>query len=159
MRVPIVGFRLGCLLLVAVVGCGDRNPSPVAAPPPLVEVAHPLERMVTEYQLFTARTQAVKSVNVRPRATGYLVKLGFKDGDEIRQDQVLFEIDPRPYQDQLAIAKGNVARLEGQKQYLQVQVNRYTKLVAKGAASQQDLDVYIGQSAETPAPWKPPRPR
>ena len=146
MRASIVG--LGCLLLLAAAGCGDRNPSPVATPPPLVEVAHPLERVVTDYQLFTARTQAVQSVNIRPRATGYLVKLGFKDGDEVKQDQVLFEIDPRPYQDQLAIAKGNVARLEGQKQYLKVQVDRYTKLVAKGAASQQDLDIYIGQFAE-----------
>src|SRR5271167_4610755 len=118
MRVPITLSRLGSLLLLAALGCGDRNPSPVATPPPLVEVAHPLERIVTDYQMFTARTQAVQSVNVRPRATGYLVKLGFKDGDEVNQDQVLFEIDPRPYQDQLAIAKGNVARLEGQKQYL-----------------------------------------
>lgn len=141
-------FRWNALWLVAVWGCGDRNPSPVATPPPIVEVAHPLQRTVTDYELFTARTQAVESVNIRPRATGYLVKLGFKDGDQVKQGQVLFEIDPRPYQDQLAIAKGNVARLEGQKQYLKAQVDRYTKLAAKGAASQQDLDVYVGQYAE-----------
>jgi RND family efflux transporter MFP subunit len=152
MRVPSFASRLGSLLLlagfIAAAGCEDKHPTPVEAPAPLVEVARPLERVVTDHEVFTARTQAVESVNVKARATGYLNKIAFTDGKEVEKEQLLFEIDPRPYQDQLDIAKGNVARLEGQKQLLKVQVDRYTKLVAKGAASQQDLDVYVGQAAE-----------
>lgn len=152
MRLANAYFRGGSLFLtvgfLALTGCEVKHPTPVATPPPIVEVARPLERVVTDYEVFTARTQAVQSVNIKARATGYLTKLGFKDGDYVKQGQILFEIDPRPYQDQLEVAIGNVARLEGQKKLLQVQVDRYTRLVAKGAASQQDLDIYIGQLAE-----------
>lgn len=139
-------FVLGGAIFTS--SCEQKNPSPIATSPPIVQVAIPLERVVTESEVFTARTQAVQSVNIKARATGYLTKLGFKDGDFVKQGQILFEIDKRPYQAQLDVAKGNVERLEGQKKLLQTQVERYTKLVASNAASQQDLDIYHGQFAE-----------
>jgi RND family efflux transporter MFP subunit len=152
MRLSSGSGKWGGLFLVAGIfstaACEQKHPTPVSAPPPIVEVARPLERVITEYEVFTARTQAVQSVNIKARATGYLMKIAFKDGDNVKAGQVLFEIDKRPYQADLDKAKGAMEKLDGQKQYLDVQVSRYTKLVAKGAASQQELDSYIGQQAE-----------
>lgn len=128
-------------------GCAHKPP-PAAPPVPEVSVSVPIEREITDYEDFTGRTDAVYSVDIRARVTGYLVKVNFKDGDLVRENDVLYEIDPRPYQAELDRSKGQVEKLEGQKKLLQIQVDRYTKLVAKGAASQQELDTYIGQQAE-----------
>jgi multidrug efflux system membrane fusion protein len=65
--------------------------------------------MVIEYQDFTGRTQAVQQVEIRARVTGYLVKVLFKDGAEVKKGDLLFEIDPRPYQAQLDEALRRVA--------------------------------------------------
>jgi RND family efflux transporter MFP subunit len=104
--------RPGSLLLaaslLAAAGCQDKHPDPVATPPPVVEVARPLERTVTDYDVFTARTQAVQSVNVKARVTGYLTRIDFKDGDVVKEGQVLFEIDERPYKAALDKAKADV---------------------------------------------------
>ncbi|MFN4258683.1 MAG: efflux RND transporter periplasmic adaptor subunit [Gemmataceae bacterium] len=91
-----------------VAGCGLNVPKPAELPPPLVQVAHPIEREVTNYQIFTARTQAVESVDVKARVTGYLTKINFKDGDLVQAGDVLFEIDDRPYKADLDQAKGQV---------------------------------------------------
>jgi RND family efflux transporter MFP subunit len=99
-------------LLVAVAitttGCNEKHPQAVETPPPVVDVAQPLAREVTDYQVFTARTQAVDSVDVRARVTGYLQKIEFKDGDEVKEGQVLFAIDDRPYKAALDKAKADL---------------------------------------------------
>jgi RND family efflux transporter MFP subunit len=94
--------------VVTVVGCMDKHPEPVDTPPPVVEVARPLERDVIDYQVFTARTQAVESVDVKARVTGYLKKIRFKDGEDVKKDKVLFEIDDRTYKASLDKAKADL---------------------------------------------------
>lgn len=103
-----------CLLAAAAGtnGCDQKHPDPVPTPPPPVVVARPVEREVTDYQVFTARTQAVQSVDVKPRVTGYLTRIAFKDGDEVKKGDVLFEIDDRPYKADLDKA---LAAVETQK--------------------------------------------
>src|SRR5262249_27462450 len=66
------------------------------------------QRQVTDYVDFTGRTDAVEAVDVRARVTGYLVKIPFKEGSEVKKGDLLFEIDPRPYQAQLHQAVGQV---------------------------------------------------
>jgi multidrug efflux pump subunit AcrA (membrane-fusion protein) len=80
-------------LALAATGCNEKNPAAVETPPAAVDVALPLAREVTDYQVFTARTQAVESVDVKARVTGYLEKIDFKDGDDVKQGQVLFAIE------------------------------------------------------------------
>src|SRR5262249_59322518 len=96
------------LAAVVCVGCSDRHPPVAATPPTAVLVANPLERPVTDYQVFTARTQAVESVEVKARVTGYLDKLLFKDGDVVKKDQPLFQIDDRPYKATLDQSKASL---------------------------------------------------
>ena len=77
-------------------------------PPPQVHVALPVARTVTDYQIFTARTEAVQSVDIQPRVTGYLTKIEFVDGGEVTENQVLFQIDDRPYKADFDQATANL---------------------------------------------------
>src|SRR5262249_9779354 len=92
----------------------DRTPrresSKSASPRKLssVPVSQPVRREVTDYVDFTGRTDAVHSVDIRPRVTGYLVDMPFKEGAEVKDGDLLFVVDPRPYQAQLEQAQGQV---------------------------------------------------
>src|SRR6266853_4309500 len=94
-RRPLV-VGLTCSLLAAVGGCRGK-PAPVAPPqPPVIPVSRPVERQVTDYVDFTGRTDAVQAVDIRPRVTGYLVEMPFKEGAEVKKGDLLFVVDPRP---------------------------------------------------------------
>src|SRR5262245_32827217 len=104
--------RLASTLLLATglaaAGCRGHQTTPVSTPPTVVQVALPVEQDVTDHQVFTARTQAVQSVDIKARVTGYLTKLNFKDGGMVTAGQVLFEIDDRPYKAALDKANADV---------------------------------------------------
>ncbi|HZU37294.1 MAG TPA: biotin/lipoyl-binding protein, partial [Gemmataceae bacterium] len=93
----ILSAGLG-LLSVLTTGCSQGAGGPPPAPPPDVTVAYPLYRQVTDYHEYTGRTAAVDSVNVQSQVTGYLQKINFKDGAEVKKGAVLYQIDPQPYQ-------------------------------------------------------------
>src|SRR4030095_7237085 len=86
---------------VGVAGCANVPAAPPAATHLPVTVSYPVEREVTDYADFTGRVTAVDSVEVRARVGGYLAKVNFKEGALVKQGDVLFEIDPRPYQAQV----------------------------------------------------------
>jgi RND family efflux transporter MFP subunit len=100
------GILLAAMTLFAV-GC-DKHPAVVHLPPPVVEIAPPIERTVTDYQVFTARTQAVQSVELKARVLGYLTHIHFKDGAMVNEGDVLFQIDDRPYKAALDQAKASL---------------------------------------------------
>src|ERR1700688_2487601 len=134
MRILFLGLCIG------LAGCA-RAPSeaPEAAPPP-VAVSHPVEWDVTDYADFTARIAAVDSVEVRAHAWGYLDKVNFKEGALVRKGDVLFELDPRPYQALLNQAKAKVAQDEAQLAYDEAEYQRNLKLVGTASVSRSDLD-------------------
>ena len=78
-----------------------------------MSVAHPLQKTVVDWDDYLGQFQAVDSVDIRPRVSGYLQSVGFKDGDVVKKGQVLFVIDPRPYQAALDQAKGQAAHAPG----------------------------------------------
>jgi RND family efflux transporter MFP subunit len=131
-------FILG--ICVGLAGCA-RAPSgaPVAAPIE-VTVSQPVERDVTDYVDFTARTAAVDSVDVKAHVWGYLSKVNFKEGDMVKEGQVLFEIDPRPYEALLNQAKAKVRQDEAQHAYDEAEYQRISRLAATGAMSRSELD-------------------
>lgn len=67
-------------------------------PPPAVTVMHPLKEKVTEWDEFTGRLDAAESVNLYSQVTGYLQSIHFKDGAEVKKGDLLFQLDPRPFQ-------------------------------------------------------------
>src|SRR5436309_1370332 len=125
-------FLTGCGLLLSslvLTGC-TRTPSeaPAAAPVP-VTVSHPVERDVTDYADFTARTAAVDSVEVRARVWGYLDKVNFKEGALVKKGDVLFEIEPRTYRAALAQAEGNLASMQARVRRLDADLVRARRAV------------------------------
>jgi RND family efflux transporter MFP subunit len=151
-------------IVMAVVGCDEKHPQAVDTPPPVVLVARPVERTVTDYQVFTARTQAVESVDLKARVTGYLTKVLFKDGDLVKAGDVLFQIDDRPYKGALDQAKAAVeqadAAFKEAKATLEVATAALTKAQAeydiglavqkkdRSAISQQEITRRLGARDE-----------
>src|SRR4051812_17192620 len=101
-------------LCLAIVGCTTSPDGAPAGAPVLGPVRYPVEREVTDYKDFTARIAAVDSVEVRAHVWGYLDKVNFKEGALVKKGDVLFELDPRPYQALLVQAKAKVAQDEAQ---------------------------------------------
>src|SRR5262245_18947182 len=120
------------LLGLSAAGCAQR-PAEVPAPPAVtVTVSQPVERYVTDHADFTARTVAVDAVEVRAHVWGYLEKVNFKEGVLVTKGDVLFELDPRPYQAALDQAKAKVAQDEAQLTFDEAEYQRNLKLVGNG---------------------------
>jgi multidrug efflux system membrane fusion protein len=135
---------LGLLLTTVVGGCRVKTHEIGAAEVPVLPVSHPVERIITDYVDFTGRTDAVQSVNIIARVTGYLVQMPFQEGAEVKAGDLLFVIDPRPYQAQLDQAKSQVKLNQAQLELARTTLARYQALgkATPGAVSQQTLDQY-----------------
>jgi RND family efflux transporter MFP subunit len=132
--VLVLGFCLG------LTGCAPAPAeTPTAAATPVM-VSYPIEREVTDYASFTARTTAVDSVEVRAHVWGYLEKVNFKEGALVKKGDVLFELDARPYEALLNQAKAKVAQDEAQLTFDEAEYQRNLRLSATGAVSRSDLD-------------------
>src|SRR5262245_57055719 len=136
---------------LALGGCKRQAPALAATPPPVVMVSPPVEREITDYYEYTGRTAAVKAVDVRARVSGYLVKINFRDGSLVKTGDLLFQIDPRPFQAVLDEAKGQVAQWEAKLARAEADVTRDEHLLPKGAASQKDLDQAVADRGEARA--------
>jgi len=123
--------------VLAASGCAKKAPAPQ---PPAVIVAAPLAMTVVDWDDYDGQFIAVDSVDIRPRVSGYLMKVGFRDGDMVRKGQVLFDIDPRPYQAALDQAKGVEAHDAAALTNAQEQLTRGQTLVAAHAVSQQAFE-------------------
>jgi RND family efflux transporter MFP subunit len=135
--------------VLAALGAGCSRPAPAPAPAVSeVVVAAPRAAKVPEYLEVTGRIDAELVVNIRSRITGYLTKVAFRDGQFVAKGDSLYEIDERPSKARLDEAAGTIEQLLGEQRFLRVQVDRYEKLVAKGAASQQDFDSYTAKLEE-----------
>jgi RND family efflux transporter MFP subunit len=134
-----VGSVFVLALCLGLAGCA-RIPAETTTAPAAVTVSYPIERDVTDYVDFTSRTAAVDSVEVRAHVWGYLDKVNFKEGAMVKKGDVLFELDPRPYQALLNQAKAKVAQDEAQLTFDEAEYQRNVKLVGSGAVSRSDLD-------------------
>ncbi len=127
------------LLLLALPAC--KKETATELPPPAVTVAAVQEREVQDFVVFTGRTEAVQTVDVRARVSGYLTETKFKDGQEVKKGDVLFIIDPRPYQADLDRAQAEYDRAQADLQLATVELNRAKELRAKNTISAQDFDL------------------
>jgi len=144
-----IGAALGLLVIVLIIGAA--RPKHVAGAPggaPVdVEVVQVHQKNVPIYGEWIGTLDGLVNADVRAQVTGYIVKQGYQEGMPVRKGQLLFEIDPRPFQaaldqaqGQLAQAKANLANAEAVQVRTQLDVNRYGPLAKEQAASQQDLD-------------------
>ena len=141
-------------VLLSLLGLAGCNEAPAKMPPPkppVVMTAEPVIREVTDYEELVGQTAAVQTVEVRARVTGYLDKVNFKDGDEVKEGAVLFEIDPRPYEAEVARTEAAVGLSEAHYKRLEADLKRARSLVAREAISREEFDRIAGDFAEAGA--------
>jgi len=132
-------------------GCGVGRSTPTAPPPQEVYVALPVVQQITDTDVFTGRTEAVNTVEVRARVTGYLEKALFKDGADVKEGDLLFEIDPRTYRAEYQRTLADVTRAEVHFQRLDNDYKRAAALLPRKAISQEEYDKIAGDRAEAEA--------
>jgi len=137
LRFPIALSILLSLTLAACSGADDAQGGPPQLP---VTAAAPLVRDVTEWDDYVGRFEAVDSVEVRPRASGYLQRAHFTDGQYVRAGQLLFTIDARPSQAALDQARAQLARAQATLANARTELARSTTLAASQAASQEEVE-------------------
>src|SRR5713101_8919458 len=121
-------------------GCGSGGSAQSAPPPPQVSVAQVLERRVKDWDEFTGRMQAVETVEIRPRVSGYIDKLAFTEGSQVKRGDLLFVIDPRPYQAEYDRAAADVKRYKTALELARIELVRVQRLKDSGAVSEEELD-------------------
>ena len=134
-RTPILVLLLG---LLAAGGCAKE--APPASGPPEVSVAKVLSKRIKDWDEFTGRFQAVDTVEVRPRVSGYIDQTLFREGQLVKKDDVLFIIDPRPYQADYERAKAGLELAKSQRELASIEAARVQKLKDSGAVSREELD-------------------
>ena len=134
---------LGIVLATAGFAAGCQKAAPPAAkpPPPTVFFALPVEQAVQEFEEFTGRTAAVMDVEVRARVSGYLDKVLFEDGADVKAGEPLFVIDDRIYQAEVARAAAAVEQAEARLARLDRQATRSDELFQKKVISEEDHDL------------------
>jgi RND family efflux transporter MFP subunit len=119
-------------------GCsGAQNPPPSA---PEVMVAPVLHQKIVDWDEYTGRFQAIDTVEVRPRVSGYIDRVLFREGQAVKKGETLIVIDPRPYQADFDRAKANLALAKAQRELATLEADRVHKLKDSGAVSQEELD-------------------
>jgi membrane fusion protein, multidrug efflux system len=141
-------FRLRCLaagaalmiLAVGLAGCEQRQQAAAAPPAPPVTVAQPVKRTVTDWDEFTGRFEAIEEVQVKARVGGFVTNVEFKDGDMVHAGDLLYIIDPRPFEAVAAQADGQLADARAKAELAKRELDRGLNLVQTSAVSEQVVD-------------------
>ncbi|HXF76098.1 MAG TPA: efflux RND transporter periplasmic adaptor subunit [Methylomirabilota bacterium] len=141
-RRPASSFLLGAVGLAALwlAGCGDKSQANFERPPAPVAVATALAQTVPVYIDAVGKIAAREVVSIQPQVSGRLVKIHFNDGADVKVGDLLFTIDPRPYQAQLKEAEANLAQAEAALSLAKVNFARVESVSDPRAVSRQDYD-------------------
>lgn len=136
-RVPKTIFFAAMLCLAA---CGDKHAGPAEAAALIVQVVPALQRDIPQYVEYVGQTEAPVSVEIRARVEGFIQEVAFVEGSNVKEGDLLFVIDPKPYEEKLARAKGKLA--ETQAGYLRAKsdLERFRPLAKMQAIPQRDFD-------------------
>jgi RND family efflux transporter MFP subunit len=137
------------LLLLALAGCNPR--SAIAPAPPSVEVTSATRGDVPIYQEWIGTLDGAVNAQIRAQVAGYLVSQDYRDGEPVKKGDLLFEIDPRPFQAALDQAQGVLAQAEARSAKAALDVRRYAPLVKNRAISQEEYDDAVQANIETKA--------
>jgi RND family efflux transporter MFP subunit len=130
------------LAVVLVSGCGQA-PAAQKAKTIEVEFTTPITGTVIDYQDFTGRLDAVKTIEIRSRVSGYVTEVPFKEGDVVHEGDLLFQIDPRPYQADLDQQEANLKLAEADRNLQEKNVARARRLMGINSLSREDYDTAV----------------
>lgn len=132
---------LSLVLAVLLTGCEAQSDAAVTMPPPpAVDVAEVLEEPVTLWESFTGRVESPETVDLRPRVTGYITEVAFEEGQRVEEGDLLFQIDPRPYQARAKAARADLAMAESQLELARSEAGRAKTLWESRAISREEFD-------------------
>ena len=135
-------------LLLLMTACAQQQPAAPPPPPPKVTVSQPVSREVVEWEEYTGRLEAVESVEVRARVNGYLQSIHFKNGTTVKQGDLLFVIDPRPYQAELERARAELGLANARLERTGKDVARAQMLVRARAVSEEEVDTRVSEQRQ-----------
>ena len=138
-----------CFSTLLQTGCGEQKTAGPAAP--AVEVADVVVKDVPIVREWVGTTDGLVNAKINAQVQGYLIKQNYQEGSEVKKGQILFEIDPRPFQAALEQAKGQLAINEGQLYTAKANLEKIRPLAAVNAVSKKDLDDAIGREASAKA--------
>ncbi len=130
-------------LILQTSGCSRPESVVAPLPPPEVLVTTPKQMDLPRFLEFTGRTEAIEAVELRARVAGYLTAVHFREGEDVEAGDILFEIDPRPYEAALKAAEAQLASAEAELKKAQTDVARDRRAFEKEAISAQQLDTSI----------------
>ncbi len=136
---------LGLLALSGLVGCNHAEEAKKVDTPLPVSVALPIKKSIVDYRAVTGKTAAKDSVIVRARVSGYLKEVFFKEGDEVKKGQKLFEIDRRPFQAERDQAAATVQRSKAAEMAAKYEFDRQEELMRKNSTSKSEYDQAAGK--------------
>ena len=136
-------------MLIWAAGCKPK--APATPPNPLVEIAEVTKADVPIYHEWIGSLDGLVNAQIRAQVTGYLLKQNYREGDPIKKGDLLFEIDPRPFQAALDHAKGTLAQAEARRGKTRLDVKRYEPLVKDKAISQEEYDDAVQANLEAEA--------
>jgi RND family efflux transporter MFP subunit len=123
-------------IALSVAAIAQQGPPPA----PVVTVAEPVAKRITNWDEYSGRFTAVESVDVRPRVSGFIESIHFKDGQQVNVGDLLFTIDQQPYKIAVELAEADVARAMAQVQLARTEVERAEPLTKTGAVTMRDFD-------------------
>jgi membrane fusion protein, multidrug efflux system len=144
----ITGVLSLAALSLAALTVGRGKAPPAAPAPQAVTVAEVSQREITEWDEFTGRLQAVDAVEIRPRVSGYIKRVSFAEGQEVKKGEVLFQIDPRPYEADLARAEAELEGARSASSLAKSEKQRASTLVDAQAISREEYDSRTSAEAQ-----------
>jgi membrane fusion protein, multidrug efflux system len=146
----LAGISALIAIIAALSSCNKQSPPP-APPPPPVTIAKPVQKDIIEWDEYTGRTDAVESVNITPRVSGYIDNITFRAGDIVNKGDLLFVIDPRPYQAVLDQASAQLRQAEADQQLQEANFARQDRLRQTGVIAKEDFDTALSKKNQAAA--------
>ena len=139
------------LLSALLVGCDDSVAQNAAPQAPVVSAADVVVKSISQWDSFNGRIEAVESVQLRPRVSGYIDKVNYTDGQEVKKGEVLFTIDDRTYRAALEQAQATLTRAKTQASLARSEANRTDKLVNTNVVSREEWEQRRSAAAQAQA--------
>jgi multidrug efflux system membrane fusion protein len=146
-RSHVAAWPLAALAAALLAACTSEA-APAAPPPPDVSVAVVSAQSIRRWDAFTGRISAMETVELRPRVSGYVQRVAYEEGQEVRKGDLLFVIDPRPYRAALDRAQADLARAEAEARLARTQDARAQSLVDARAISREEFETRRAATAQ-----------
>ncbi|HEV3343903.1 MAG TPA: efflux RND transporter periplasmic adaptor subunit [Pirellulales bacterium] len=149
-----VATRCALVVMLVAAGCERKLPGLEPTPPPAVTVSQPIEREISDENQFTGHTEAIHAVDVHAKVSGFIDQVGFKDGDIVKEGDLLFQIDPRPFDADVARDDAALAAAKARAKRAAADLARAKELIKGKNISQEQFDQVFADEAQGAAAVK-----